>query len=326
MKERHVSSVVKTLKNQFASGKASHAYIIQGSKANIPQLLKECAKTVLCQNQGCGTCDMCRKVDIGQHLDWIALPRDGREKLNVEDIQYLVDESIKRPVDRVSARVFTLNATESVSGAGSAVWQNKLLKTLEEPVGNTYIFIGVDNPETLYQTIQSRCQVLKDTPVTVQQVLSVLTSNGYDSKSATIAAVLSQGDIQYAERIVADNNYFEIFESVKSMLCDMTSTKTALPFVWKLSQYKDNYKTVLLCIMVLLKESVIYRVSPTLAVLPFAQEDIKKICNNFSIPASIAVTELVNSVKKRLDNNGNYQVELDNLVAEMLEVKYRCRI
>lgn len=326
MTDRQQSNVVKTLKAQFDSGRASHAYIIQGSKANIPQLLKQCAKIVLCPQHGCGVCDMCRKVDTEQHLDRIALPMDGRSKLNVDDIEYLVEESIKRPVDRVSARVFTLNATDSVSGSGSAVWQNKLLKTLEEPVGNTYIFIGVDNPESLFATIQSRCQVLKDNVVSTKEVMGALIEDGYDSKSSAIAAVLSQGDMKYAKRIVADNTYYDIFDAVKRMLCEMTSTKTALPYVATLSVQRDNYKTVLLSIVVLLKESVVYRVCPELCVLPLGPQDIQKICDNYSIEACIAVTELVGTVKKRLDNNGNYTVELDNMIAEMLEVKYRCRI
>jgi replication-associated recombination protein RarA len=39
--------------------------------------------------------------------------------------------------------------------------QNALLKVLEEPPANTYIFLGTETKETLLPTILSRCQIIK---------------------------------------------------------------------------------------------------------------------------------------------------------------------
>lgn len=321
------NNIIDTLYHQFEQGQASHAYVIQANSNNLPALLKQCAMIALCKDNGCKECETCKKIMSNEHLDVITLPLDGRTKLNVDDIEYLVEESIKRPVDRVQCRVFLLNACESLQGAGSAVWQNKLLKTLEEPVGNTYIFIGVDNADSLYQTILSRCQVLSWTAQSVQQIAQDLISSGYSQKSAVIASLLSQGNSAVAQLIMSDNTYFDIFDAVKDMLCDMTSTKNALQFVANLVQYRQQYGIIFVCITVLLRESILYRTSPQLCSLSqFYNQQLDKISDNYSIESSIVIIEKANLVKRHLDNGGNYLIELDNFIADILEVKYRCRI
>ncbi len=58
-------------------------------------------------------------------------------------------------------KVFILDEAELIDPTG----QNALLKTLEEPPANTYIFLITSHPERLLPTIRSRCQAVQFLPL-----------------------------------------------------------------------------------------------------------------------------------------------------------------
>ena len=318
--------VISQLKTLFASGKPSHAYVVECDKNVAKSLLVECAKVAMCASHGCNQCLTCKKVAQGNHADCISLPTDtAKNKLAVADVQMLVEESIKRPVDSGNVRVFTVDATDSVTGVGSAIWQNKLLKTLEEPLEGVYIFIAVENAHSLFNTVLSRCQVLTQGKVSPQQICEDLMAKGYQKQYAQLASSMAT-DVAQAQKIVADNSYFDAFNLAMDLLTMMTSTKTALPYVSAICQNSSVHDKILQMLTLLLRESVTYRVSPNLCLLSEYGQQVLQICDNYSIQAALVVIEKLNQTNKRLSNGGNFTVEMDKLAIEMSEVKYRCRI
>lgn len=320
-------SVTEYLKSQFAEGMNVHAYIIQAERSEIPSLLKQCARIALCPNQGNDDCIVCRKVMKSEHQDWISLPLDkGKNRVTVEDISYLVEESMKRPVDSGEVRVFTIDATDSISGVGAVTWQNKLLKTLEEPVGNTVIFIGVTNADSLLRTVVSRSRVLCQSKATVGEIAQILQREGYLADKATIAAALCDGDLESAKKIIADSSWMQCADKALAMLTDNVSTKNALYYVSSFTQNKEDLPKIMKCLVLFLRESVAYRVAQQLVTLTEYQQQLHAISCNYSIESAFHCISLIEKSYKRLSNGGNALVEADNLVVSMLEVKYRCRI
>lgn len=310
----------------FAEGYAVHAYIVEGDKSYVPSLLQQCAVVALCPNHTACGCEVCQKVVDGVHQDVISLPRDDRARLKVEDIAYLVEESSLRPVDNSVARVFLIDATNSVSGIGSDLWQNKLLKTIEEPTPDTYVFIGVSDADGLLATIRSRCQVLKQTRVTVEEICNQLVQKGYDLKTCQIASIMANGSLQMAEKLIADNGIFQAYQTAIDLLENMSSTKVALPYVSSIVNNRANVNHCLAFMTVLLGQSLHYRIAPQLFQLSSLKKTIEKICYNYSIQASRVCIEKINSAKKSLDDGCNLNVVIDNLASDVLEVKYRCRL
>ena len=310
----------------FAEGYAVHAYIVEGDKAYIPSLLKQCATVVLCPNhKGC-SCEVCQKVTEGIHQDVISLPLDGRVRLKVEDISYLVEESSLRPVDNSVARVFLIDATSSTSGVGADVWQNKLLKTIEEPTNDTYIFIGVTDADSLLATIRSRCQVLKQTRLGSKDICNQLINKGYDLKTCQIASIMANGSVQMAEKIIADNGIFEAYNCAIDTLENMLSTKVALPFVTRIVNNRANVTHCLAFMTVLLGQSLHNRIAPQLFELTALKKSIDKIGANYSIQAARVCIEKINLAKKSLDDGCNLNVVIDNLMSCILEVRFRCQL
>ncbi len=313
------------LQRSFAEGCAAHAYVVQGSKRTLPELLRRCAMVALCPNHSEDGCEVCRKVKTGVHQDVVWFPQDGK-RLTVADMNMLVEESYKRPIDDGDARVFVVDASQSASGVGADVWQNKLLKTLEEPNPDVYIFIGVTDVFSLLPTVRSRCQVLVQSRASEKQVCDELCRRGYDRKKAQIVSAVSGGSAESAEALLSDLAVLRSFETASEFLTEAASTKYALPFVSKMLADRDHFAWCLDFMALLLRESVVYRLAENLCVLDEYGEVTQKICQNYSLQAAEVCIEKINCAKRRLAEGGNQTVIADSLIAAMLEVKYRCRI
>lgn len=306
----------------FGENRANHAYIVSGDRQSLQKLLTECA--LACMD---GDAETRNKIIKSEHQDVIRIPADTvKNKLTVADVSYMVEETYKRPVDNCSkCRVFLIDASASVSGIGSESWQNKLLKTLEEPTQGVYIFIGVTDAESLLPTIRSRCQILKQSQLSPAQIKDALKQTGFDSRSCEIAAAMSGGSADAAQRLITNGNAFKAFDTAISLAENMSSTKNALRYASAILSLKDSLYDFLKFLTILYRESVTYRLQPKLCLLPSCTETIDKICANYTLNAAYACIETINRTKKILDDGGNVTVAVDKMLNRILEIKYRCR-
>lgn len=315
------------LAKAFAQGYATHAYVVVGEKQALPSLLNECAVAVMCPSHNHDGCAVCQKVNTRQHQDVLYLPVDSEKtRLSVADVNFLVEESNLRSVDSGTARVFLIDASNSCSGVGSDVWQNKLLKTLEEPLKGVHIFIGVTDAEALLPTVRSRCQVLKQTKVTTLEVQQRLESCGYDKRACQLAGAMSGGSVQTGERLLANVKAFDALDCAVATATEMTSSKVAVKYAYQIVANKEHINLFLQCFCLLLRESVFYRLCPQLCALPELTTEVKKVCNNYTISAVTNCIQVVNDCKRMLDDGGNVNAVVDDLLSNILEMRYKCRI
>ncbi len=320
------NNIGQYLSDAFAEGHAVHAYIVAGEKQYLDSLLKECALVTMCHSHVGDDCEACKKVKSGEHLDVICLPSDKQKnRLTVADMAYLVEESYRRPVDNSEQRVFLINASDSVSGVGCELWQNKLLKTLEEPQNNVYIFVGVTDAEALLPTVRSRCQILRQTKLSVAQVREALLQKSFKLEYCEMAAAMSGGSVQMGERLLANPAVFDAYNTAIDVATEMTSTKNALKYASDILAKRDNILDFLGFLTLLYRESVVYRLAPSLCVLPRLHNTIAKICANYTLAGAEACISVINTAKRRLDDNGNVTVVVDRLLNSILETKYQCR-
>lgn len=96
---------------------------------------------------------------------------------------------------------------------------NKLLKTLEEPADNTVFILITHAPESVLQTIYSRCQPMRLSPLSNSEVSEHLqTRFGQTKEDADSAALLSGGSIGLALRELSQS---ENVAEIKSLVCDL---------------------------------------------------------------------------------------------------------
>lgn len=112
------------------------------------------AAGILCESAGsrpCGTCLSCRKVSEGVHPD-LTLIDEGESELKVELARRIKGENAIIPNDG-ERRVTVIRHAQNLNPMA----QNALLKELEEPPSYAFFVLTAEQPDTLLQTVRSRC-------------------------------------------------------------------------------------------------------------------------------------------------------------------------
>ncbi len=148
--------IVPILKNQIATGKASHAYLFCGTRGTgKTTCAKIFARAVNCEspNDGspCGKCPSCIASQSGLNTDIVEM--DAASNTGVNDVRDLIDEIAYTPTE-LKYRVYIIDEVHMMSTQAF----NALLKTLEEPPSHVIFILATTEIHKLPATIISRCQ------------------------------------------------------------------------------------------------------------------------------------------------------------------------
>jgi len=154
--------LIERLQRSVTDGRVSHAYLFEGPET-VDKLAfaKAFIKGVLCpdrRGENCGKCEICGKIDHDNHEDILYISKGDRASVRDSAIIEMQEHLKVKPLGSKSIAVIQdcdLMTTRA---------QNRLLKTLEEPVGNTLIILLSENMENLTQTILSRCVKFRINP------------------------------------------------------------------------------------------------------------------------------------------------------------------
>lgn len=139
--------------------------------------------------------------------------------------------------------------------------QNCLLKTLEEPRGNAILILISEQPERLFPTILSRCQIIKFFPVKRIEIEEYLKAQGFAEKIAKEITELSLGRPGQAMDLAARPQKIEEQKQSISKLLNLAHAPISLRFqlAKEVSQDYPNLREVLEIWMSFLREALISR-------------------------------------------------------------------
>ena len=143
----------------------------------------------------CACCNGCVQVALGVHPDFNSIARQAnRSEVLIEQVRDLIGRLGNRP-SRGPRRVAIIDDAETLNLPA----QNALLKTLEEPPGDTIIFMIAQNERALLDTIRSRMRPVRFAPLTPAEIASVLAAQAkLDPARANAIALLARGSIANA--------------------------------------------------------------------------------------------------------------------------------
>jgi DNA polymerase-3 subunit delta' len=197
------SKIVDLLQRALERGTLSHAYLLVGP----PQIGKmtlalDLAMTVNCRSQNgqrpCGECVSCQKIAAGKHADVQVIGLN--QSLNSEDTKERTEIGIDQVKDMLHSvslppfegqyRVYIIDEASNLSLDAA----NRLLKTLEEPIGKVIFVLLTANVRLIPATVVSRCQRLKLTRMKVSEIESVLSTRWrVEPEKARLLSRLSHG-------------------------------------------------------------------------------------------------------------------------------------
>ena len=205
------------IENQFqerlASERLAHAFLLQGPEdVGKHALATGFIAALLCLENSfpaCGECRSCKLLGSGAHPDRHSLtfeehPKKDelRKEIVIEQVRRLIASlQLTRSLSPRKAALICPAEAMTISAA------NALLKTLEEPPGDSVLILVSHNPARLPATIRSRCQNLNVRPPEASVSLEWLGEQcSATPDDAAIALEASAGSPLRALRMLEDGS------------------------------------------------------------------------------------------------------------------------
>lgn len=268
----------------------SHSYLFVGIQGIGKKMMAvELAKKILCLKQEeDNSCKSCIEFESNNHPDYMCIQPEGNS-IKIEQIRFLQKKIQEKPII-ANKKVYIIDDADTMTPEA----QNCLLKTLEEPPEfATIILIG--SQENLFlPTIRSRCMILKFKPIEDDQLKQYMEVNYGITNLTKNRLAIFQGSIGKA---ISLKDKQEEYEKIEEMVNHL-ATKDIIEIVQlaePLYKAKEEIFEILEYINILL--------------LNHAKE-------NYSYTNCI---KMVEDTKKRLKQNGNYDMCIDYLLFNIKE-------
>jgi DNA polymerase-3 subunit delta' len=175
-----------------------HAYLFRGPEGNGGLAAAfGFAAALLCPNGGCGVCATCRGVLAGTDPDLHVVRRSGAS-LSKETMRQVVALAQRRPLAAARQVIVVLEMHLVLDRAPV------LLKTLEEPPGQTVFILLADELTPDLTTIASRCAEVLFPPIGRDVLARTLEADGVPPDMAAVVAESSGGNLDRARVMVDD--------------------------------------------------------------------------------------------------------------------------
>ena len=285
------NQIKKMLEQAIINKKISHSYLMIGTSGIGKKMLAiEFAKNILCisEKHSCGICKSCIEFEGKNNPDFFNIEPEGN-CIKIEQIRQLQKSIQEKPIIS-GKKVYIINDADLMTKEA----QNCLLKTLEEPPEfATLILIG-SNENAFLATIKSRCMILHFLPIEDAEIKSYLTEK-YEVKEVTQNMLyLFQGSIGKA--IILKDKYEEY-----SKLEKFINSLSENDLIDTIKNAEILYKS---------KEEILEMLDYiNIILLKKAKED-----NRYT-----KCIQNVEETKKRIKQNANYDMSIDNMVLNIWE-------
>jgi len=183
---------------EAAARRPVHAYLLVGpSGLGQSALARGFAAALLCPDGGCASCQVCRRALSGVHPDLVEVDRAGAA-LSVGDAAGIVRLAQRRPLE--AARQVVVMTDLHTARLAAPV----LLKTLEDPAGQTVFVLVADSVPPGLATVASRCVRIDLSPMSPSAMAQWLRSEGIDGALSEELAAAAGGSPERARLLASD--------------------------------------------------------------------------------------------------------------------------
>ena len=296
----------KYLSNSIKSNMISHAYMFEGpSGVGKNTMARELAATLL------------EMENLFNSPDYIEITPDGNS-IKIAHIRKLQSDILVKPYK--SYKIYVIDEAQKMTVEA----QNALLKTLEEPPKYAIIILITNNKESLLDTIKSRCEIIKFTPIPLVEVADYLTQIGVDKNRASLLANFSRGSMQKAIEL-SESEDFHIMRDEVQKYVEIFLTGSMLDIMdiqSSIEKYKDNITNVLDLLVnyfrdiMMVKENVDSSMIINLDRLVF----IKNMSTKITYSQLSKIIDIIEETKNKLRSNCNFNISIQVMTLNIYEV------
>ena len=186
------NDVIDKLRNIIKSGRIANAYIFAGaSEVGKEFVAINFAKTLNCtevNGDSCDQCVSCRRINDRNHTDVRVIHPDGA-KLKIEQMRFLKRQGSYKALESMY-KIYIITEADKMTVEAA----NSILKTLEEPSGDSLFILLTSNYNSILPTIRSRCQLIRFSLVPQKLIQEgLMKRHGIPESKAKWLALRSQG-------------------------------------------------------------------------------------------------------------------------------------
>ena len=198
---------MEQLMRSAQAGRIVHALLFTGPRGTGKKTMAEFfARAVLCRGEAdsrpCDACPSCKKCLSGIHPDVPSLAPE-KNSIRVDAVREL-NAALGMAAYEGGRKIAIIQRADCMTPSA----QNALLKTLEEPTGETLFFLLTESPGALLPTIVSRCLQVRFRCLEVEDCAAVLARRGVQADRAHLLAALAQGSVGRALEIDAEGEEY----------------------------------------------------------------------------------------------------------------------
>lgn len=312
--------MIDFLENNVIQHNIANAYLFYGpSNIGKTKTANQFIKALFCLSDDklCLSCKSCLSIENGSHPDVFRIKRE-------EDKNNIIIEQVREMQNRLfkgsflnSYKVGIIEEAEYLNESG---W-NSLLKILEEPPLKTIIIIIADDIEKIPATIISRCQNLKFSYVSEDDIYKYLRFKNIERSRALELARFSMGKVGLVKKILNnflwDKEYSEKIENVFSLFSKEKAIKEKNDFVSVISKDKNKSEDFLNFFSVVIRDLILSKIDRNLTLNLRYKDRIFEIGDYFSFEKLELLIEDSIKFKEALLSNANAKILLENLILEI---------
>ncbi len=374
---QHQSFAQRSIAKAMAQDRLAHAYIFHGPDGIGKRLfaigLGEallCSKPIVratatddpLQDEpieakaGCQACEDCQAVAASAHPDMHIIHRYlNREHpdptvrkrkafdLSVDVIRHFIINKVGLKPARGQCKVFIIQEADRMSIAA----QNALLKTLEEPLGETLIMLLAKSTSKLLPTTVSRCQTVRFDALPTSFIIELLSSAVADlspevadlsPEKAKWYAEISCGSIGDAIEF-ARNDWYQKAQSLSSAMVNLETQHANVASLWTelakslVDSYRERDPDISDSEATRLGYKAVLRLTahwfdtqmrsstgaPSLGKEAYSQDSSRQRTLKDILLAPAAIERIV-ATERHLDLNANVQLCLETLLADLRNI------
>ncbi len=308
--------VIKFLKNSHDSKYLSHAYLFEGPNGSGKyEAAIYTAMMLLCRSDDrpCLRCNNCIKIEKGTHLNLIVIEPQN-DMIKKEQVEDFIHELNMTPLEK-GAQIGIIKNADKMNTAAA----NALLKLLEEPAPNHYIFLLTSQIDKLLPTIISRSQVIRFKPLPGKYIMDSLKENGVEKDISYVLSYITN-DLEEAKEMIALGKSYTALSLAIEVEKALAKSKDPYGYFYKNSkdlkaETDKKWHRIFLDILLLInKEIVNYYMTNK---INYFKEVIELYNNNINIEKILHKIDIINKYQERLNYNVNLNLFYSSLMVEI---------
>lgn len=254
---------LQRIRATLIGGRVHHALLFCGPDGVGKHLAaSHLAQVFVCRNQAdpsvaCGDCPSCFKCQNTAHPDILIIEPNEKGRITVDNIRDAA-QALHIQALEGAFKVLIIRDADRMNHQA----QNALLKTLEEPPGQTKIILSSAKPQQLLLTVLSRCQRIDFRRVASATIAKMLIDKtDVDESTAHLVAALSQGSPAQAlstdpEETLSHRDHVADFD-MRLSRDDRRAAATAIELSSQLCSDKEQLESRLQLLGVWLRDQIL---------------------------------------------------------------------